>query len=115
MQKILATLLILLGIYFSSASSAFAADEDIPYGIRMPYRIIRGVTNIALGWTEILLRPIGERKTESFGEAVSMGGANTLARLAGGATDITTFWVPDIRMQEIYPDWQGWPYLFHWS
>ena len=106
--------LLMIGITISTPIS-LAADEDIPYGVRIPYRIIRGVANIALGWTEILLRPIGERKTESFGEAISMGGANTLARLAGGITDITTFWVPDMRMQEIYPDWQGWPYLFHWS
>ncbi|GEM_PF-1207573 len=97
------------------ASSLYADDEEISYAARIPYRIVRGVTNIALGWTEIFLRPFGESKTESVGEAMSMGGAHTLMRLVAGVTDITTFWVPDIQMLEIYPDWQGWPYLFHWS
>lgn len=96
-------------------TSARADDADIPYAARIPYKIIRGAANIALGWTEIFLRPFGENGTESVGEALSMGGAHTLMRLAGGITDITTFWVPDIQMLEIYPDWQGWPYLFHWS
>ena len=98
-----------------SKPNLYAADTDIPYGVRMPCRIVRGITNIALGWTEIILRPLGELKTESPLEAMSMGGAHTLQRLAAGFTDITTFWVRDIQMTELYPDWQGWPYLFHWS
>jgi len=97
------------------ASTLYADDADIPYAACIPYRIVRGAANIALGWTEIILRPFGESKTESIGEAMSMGGAHTLMRLVAGVTDITTFWVPDIQMLEIYPDWQGWPYLFHWS
>lgn len=95
-------------------SNAFAADEDIPYGVRMPYRIVRGVTNIALGWTEIFIRPFAEHENEGIGEALSMGGANTLIRLGVGLTDITTFWVPDIQMPDMYPDSEPWPYLFQW-
>ena len=102
-------------ILFAFISPAFAEDQDIPYAARMPYRIVRGVTNIALGWTEIFLRPFGERKNESVGLAMSMGAGHTMVRLAAGVTDIFTFWVPDIQMLEIYPDWEGWPYLFHWS
>ena len=94
---------------------ALADDQDIPYPARIPYRIVRGATNIGLGWTEILLRPFGEHQTESIIEAASMGGAHTLMRIAAGGTDITTFWVPNIQMLDLYPDWQGWPYLFHWS
>jgi len=96
-------------------ASAHAADSDIPFGLRMPYRIVRGAANVALGWTELPLRPVGEIKNENFLESISRGGANTLTRLSAGITDITTFWVPDIQMLELYPDWQGWPYLFHWS
>ena len=97
------------------SQQVFAADEDIPYLARIPYRIIRGATNIGLGWTEIFLRPFGEHQTESVIEAASLGGAHTLMRIAAGGTDITTFWVPNIQMLDLYPDWQGWPYLFHWS
>lgn len=93
----------------------YADDQNIPYAIRIPYRIVRGAVNIGLGWTEIFLRPFGERKTESVGEAIAQGASNTLIRGVAGMIDITTFWVPDIQMLEIYPDWQGWPYLFHWS
>lgn len=93
----------------------WAGDEDIPYPVRVPFRIVRGVVNIGLGWTEIFLRPIGEHKTESFLEALGAGGTHTWMRFAAGGVDITTFWVPDMQMEEIYPDWQTWPYLFHWS
>jgi len=98
-----------------SPAPAYAADEDIPYGIRMPYRIFRGITNIALGWTEILLRPIGEFKNENPIDAFAKGFYDTLQRGAAGCQDIFMFWVPDMQMENSYPDWQVWPYLFHWS
>lgn len=104
-----------LGLALFAAGPLYADDEDIPYAARMPYRIVRGVTNIGLGWTEIFLRPFGESNTESAGESMAMGAANTLIRAGVGIVDITTFWVPDIQMLDLYPDWQGWPYLFHWS
>ena len=102
-------------LIFSRCPLAYAADSDIPYSARIPYRIVRGVTNIGLGWTEILLRPFGEAKTESAIEAMGRGAAHTFIRLGVGLVDLTTFWVPDIQMLDLYPDWQGWPYPFHWS
>lgn len=108
-------ILILAMFVFVLTSNIYAADDDIPYAARIPYRIVRGITNIALGWTEIILRPFGEYRTESPIEAISMGGAHTLVRLTAGFTDVTTFWMPNIQMLDLYPDWQGWPYLFHWS
>jgi hypothetical protein len=105
----------LLLITFFISSPLFASDQDIPYAARMPYRIIRGAANIGLGWTEILLRPFGEHKTEAVWESISTGGINTAIRLFAGVQDIATFWVPDIQMEELYPDWETWPYLFHWS
>lgn len=106
--------LIIIAFLLVSNKTMFA-DETMPYLIRMPHRIARGITNIALGWTEILLRPFGEYRTESPFEAMSMGGAHTLMRFGAGFADITTFWVPEMQMLDLYPDWQGWPYLFHWS
>lgn len=96
-------------------SPAGAADQDIPLPVRMPYRIVRGAVNIGLGWTEILLRPLGERAAEPAWEAVSKGAINAAIRTGIGVEDIVTFWVPDMQMEELYPDWQTWPYLFHWS
>ena len=93
----------------------FASEVSLPYPLRVPYRIIRGVTNVVLGWPEIFLRPFGEHATETVGESLAMGAANTAVRFGVGLTDIVTFWVPDIQMLDLYPDWQGWPYLFHWS
>ena len=104
-----------LWVLASEAPYALASDDQIPYPARIPYRIVRGAANMALGWTEIFLRPFGEHKTESVGESISMGATHTLMRLAAGGWDITTFWVPDIQMLDLYPDWQGWPYPFHWS
>lgn len=100
---------------FLSLASAHASDDDIPYLARIPYRIARGATNVALGWTEVFLRPFGEHKTESVGEAMATGAVNSMIRFSSGILDITTFWVPDIQMLDLYPDWEGWPYLFHWS
>ena len=102
-------------ILAAGANPLWAGDDQIPYPARIPYRIVRGVTNIGLGWTEIFLRPFGEHKTESAGESISMGCANTLIRAGVGITDITTFWVRDIKMLDLYPNGEGWPYLFHWS
>ena len=113
-KKILAVLFCTV-FMMQNPSSVFAADQDIPYLARIPFRILRGVANLGLGWTEIFLRPFGEHQTESAGEALAMGAANTLIRAGVGVTDIVTFWVPDIQMLDMYPDWQGWPYLFHWS
>lgn len=112
MRKIIIFLILAV---LSAPPRGLANDQDIPYGLRIPYRIVRGVTNFALSWTEIFLRPIGEHQTESFGEAVGMGASNTMIRMSAGFTDIFTCWVPDMQMLEVYPDWQGWPYLFHWS
>ena len=109
------SLLTVISMLLASESKLFASDDQIPYLARIPYRIARGTANIALGWTEIFLRPFGERKTESALESISLGGTHALMRLAVGGMDITTFWVPDIQMLDLYPDWQGWPYLFHWS
>lgn len=103
-------------VYLSFFSAPLHAnDEDIPYPVRIPYRILRGAANIGLGWTEMFLRPFGEYKTESVGEAIGQGAANGFIRAGVGIMDITTFWVPDIQMLDLYPDWQGWPYLLHWS
>ncbi len=107
--------LVIVIVYLCSNPLLSFASEDMPYAVRMPFRIVRGVTNVALGWTEIFLRPFGERQSESPVEAISQGAANTLIRIGAGLTDITTFWVPDMQMLDLYPDWQGWPYLFHWS
>ena len=105
----------LLGMLLFQAPPLVGGDEEIPYAARIPYRIVRGITNVGLGWTEIFLRPFGEHKTESAGESLATGGAHTLIRFTVGMIDITTFWVPDMQMLDLYPNWQGWPYLFHWS
>ena len=100
---------------FTCSSPALADDDDIPYGWRMPYRIARGITNFGLAWTEILLRPFGEADTETVRESLAHGALNALYRTNVGVLDITTFWVPDIHMLDLYPDWEGRPYIFHWS
>ncbi len=105
----------LIVMLFLGSGQLYAADEDIPYGVRMPYRIVRGVVNIGLGWTEILLRPFGEIKTEGFFGAVPKAAYDTLTRSSAGFQDIFMFWVPDMQMENVYPDWEVWPYLFHWS
>ena len=114
-MKLKSFVLLLVFILAICPKNALADDQDIAYAARIPYRIVRGITNVGLGWTEIFLRPFGEHKTESVGEALSMGAAHTLIRAGAGLTDIVTFWVPDIQMTDLYPDFQGWPYLFHWS
>src|SRR3989338_1267722 len=85
-MKLKAGLLSLAIFLILSVPAVYADDADIPYAARIPYKIIRGAANIALGWTEILLRPFGENGTDSVGEAMSMGVAHTLMRLAGGLT-----------------------------
>lgn len=94
-KKLAATCLAILLITDSTA--LYADDKDIPYPIRMPYRIVRGVTNIALGWTEIFLRPLGEPKTEGPFASLAIAVTNASIRGAVGWFDTTTFWGPDLR------------------
>ena len=115
MRKIFLLLFCIFAFQSTRSSPALADDDDVPYGWRMPYRIVRGITNFGLAWTEILLRPFGEAATESVGESLGHGALNALYRTNLGILDVTTFWVPDIHMLDLYPDWEGWPYIFHWS
>jgi hypothetical protein len=109
------TILLLLIFLLSLSAVSFSADEDIVYAARVPYRMFRGITNIALGWTEILFRPFAARDTEGVVESLGIAAAHTLYRIAVGSQDIFMSWVPDAKLEEFYPDWQAWPYPFHWT
>jgi hypothetical protein len=104
-------------IYFTvfSAKPAFAGDQDKPYLCRMSYRIVRGVTNIGLGWTEIVLRPLVKHKMESTPQSLATANANAAKRLTAGAADILTFWVPGSPNCKWYPMMKDWPFILQGS
>ncbi len=102
MKKMLFVLIILV----LAASSAYAAvgtteckvcgdlkSDDM--GKLCGARIIHGLTNAVLGWSEIFFRP---------GKAASEGGnlvtgfftglGNAIARTGGGVVETVTFWTP---------------------
>jgi len=111
-MALFAVLLFSLTLY---QPTILAADSDIPYPVRMPYRIIRGATNIALGWTEIVLRPIKKHGMESLPQSLATGDNNMIIRLFAGAADVLTFWCPKKEILNLYPDGKAWPYLFQGS
>ena len=98
-----------------SLPTGFAAEEDMPYAQRWTHRIIRGTSNIALGWFEIFLRPIDEKGRVPFWQSVSNGLSNTGVRVVGGTLDVAGFWLSELPAESFYPPDEMWPYIFSHS
>ena len=73
------------------------------YGERAPARLLHGLANAALGWTQIIQEPIhaarGGEKNAAEGLVEGIGMA--LYYTANGVWDVATFWVPGSWGKEI--------------
>jgi putative exosortase-associated protein (TIGR04073 family) len=74
----------------------WAVDDN--YLKKTPGMFLRGVENVALGWTEILTQPFRWPKNSPFVtgllSGLIMGPVNAVLRTSSGALDIATCWVP---------------------
>ena len=73
------------------------AVED-NYAQKAPGMFLRGFSNLAFGWAEILTHPVRWSQNAPLGigtlAGLVMGPVMATLRTASGAVDVTTFWVP---------------------
>lgn len=77
--------------------------NKVDYGSKAGYTLIRGATNMALGWTELIRQPAeevkthGGRNTRNVLSGIVKGIGQGMARTASGAAELFTFWVPKVQ------------------
>lgn len=71
-------------------------------------RFARGLTNAALGWTDLFIPVVKDVQDKaSVGKGcsdVGWGGLNAFSRTAGGIVDVFTFWEPQIQNDKMSCD-----------
>lgn len=73
----------------------FANDQQASYGQKMSSTLVRGASNVAFGWTELLLQPASEVKAGGhLVVGIGKGVGFALSRTAVGAGELLTFWMP---------------------
>ena len=85
-----------------TSPSAFAManmDNNVRsdnYGVRAPSRLLHGIVNAGLGWTQLFYEPVHSVRSEgqNIGEGILDGIVQTTYYTVLGAWDIGTFWVP---------------------
>ena len=101
------TVLLICSAFITGTAYAVKSwDETVTsnnYAERVPARLMHGIVNVALGWTQLIIEP-----ARTFGDAgttIYMGMVNgvtkTLYYTGTGVFDILTFWVPNPDGQRI--------------
>ena len=74
------------------------------YGVKAPAMLLRGLHNVAFGWTEIIAQPIRHSQNAPLGvgtvTGLIMGPVMAITRTGSGVVDVLTFWIPGFH---------GWP------
>jgi len=75
--------------------------QDVSYPAKAGTTLVRGVSNILFGWTEIIREPAQEAREGRNVRNVMVGMANGvghgIARTAVGVGELLTFWTPKIN------------------
>ena len=81
-----------------------ANNQNTPYPQRASLSLLRGATNAAFGWTELLLQPAAEAEQGgNLAAGVGRGIGMAMKRTGVGFGELFTFWVPKGK--------QGYPIL----
>ena len=97
MKKITVFLL----VFALLASPAFAAFEASPwtsesgYGQKATGKLVFGLKNLLLGWTEIFTEPYESKSIQGVGKGLFNGIVDTV----GGALHTVTFFVPQVDVK----------------
>ena len=79
-----------------------ANNQQAPFAEKATSTLLRGATNTAFGWTELLTEPTAEvERTGNLAVGVGKGIGRAVTRTAAGIGELFTFWVP--RGQDGYP------------
>jgi len=72
-----------------------ANNPDAPYTEKAGATLVRGATNTAFGWTELLLQPASEVNSGgSLLTGIGKGVGFAVKRTAAGIGELFTFWTP---------------------
>lgn len=103
MKKLLALVVVML---VACAPLSFAAacpnpdSYDDNYGKAAGAKVVRGLSNAALGWVEILRQPV---INENKWEGVSKGFVYAVGRTGSGALEAATFFIPQADIPLLTP------------
>ena len=79
-----------------------ANNQALPYPEKATMTLVRGVTNTAFGWTELLTEPAAEaEQSGNLLTGIGKGVTHAVGRTAAGLGEMLTFWVP--KGQQGYP------------
>ena len=99
-KRLFSMLVILLGISLA-ASCAFADCDCVgkvtsdQYSVRAPARLVHGIINAGLGWTELIVQPIYAADAgQNVLHGVADGIGDTVYYTILGVWDVATFWLP---------------------
>ena len=72
-----------------------ANNPNTPYTQKAGVTLMRGVTNTAFGWTELLVQPSAEvERGGNLLVGIGKGMGYAVTRTAGGVGELFTFWLP---------------------
>lgn len=94
-KLVLAIILVLICVPMVFAGTLNENTKSTDYGTATGSKLVRGVSNVAFGWTELFFRP---GKLIAQGDhpvvAVLKGIGNSVARTTVGALEAVTCWIP---------------------
>ena len=102
MKKLLALVVVMVIACapLSFASACPDPDSYNNYGKAAGAKLVRGVSNVALGWVELFRQPaINENKWEGVGQGI----IQTIARTGDGALEAVTFFIPQVKVPVLSP------------
>ncbi len=71
------------------------SQVDIPYPEKAGLLLVRGASNTAFGWTELILQPAAEVKSGgSLATGIGKGVVAAMTRTGRGLGELLTFWAP---------------------
>lgn len=72
-----------------------ANNQNTPYPERATVSLVRGATNTAFGWTELLVEPTNEvERGGNLALGIGKGVGRAVTRTAAGIGEMFTFWLP---------------------
>lgn len=96
---------------YASESNACTWAESKSWGVSAPGKLVRGVMNLGLGWTNIFVQPFKEDTVmNGFGKGLAFFAVRTVQ----GLGEILLFWLPPVPDEPLHEcvlyDWGTLPH-----
>ena len=91
MKKSVAWVVILLLLSTSAYANVCTWAESKSWSVSAPCKLTRGILNLGLGWTNLLVQPF---KGDGVMNGIGLGLSNFTTRTIQGLGEILLFWLP---------------------